>query len=216
MSKKSKGKYCLLAVLSTVSIICIAVTCTVFFTGLYAIETKKLNLDSVVGLSYDTLMENYRLLIRYQSIFYRGNLQLPNFIMSTSGRIHFEEVKRLFEVIQVIAFIGVGYLLYISKKAIKLKDFLYFKWTSLLTVGLPSIIGLLASIDFDKSFILFHKIAFRNDYWIFDEVTDPIITVLPESYFMHCFMLIIFLVLVMAGINYFMYRRILNSYLKAK
>ena len=42
---------------------------------------------------------NYNILIDYQSIFYRGNLLLPDFIMSETGRIHFVEVKRIFEVI---------------------------------------------------------------------------------------------------------------------
>ena len=39
-------------------------------------------------------------------------------------------------------------------------------------------------IDFSKAFVLFHKIFFRNNYWIFDANTDPIINALPEDLFM--------------------------------
>ncbi|WP_195964740.1 DUF1461 domain-containing protein, partial [Clostridium cuniculi] len=39
-------------------------------------------------------------------------------------------------------------------------------------------------IDFSKAFIIFHKIFFKNDYWIFDENMDPIINALPEDLFM--------------------------------
>lgn len=39
-------------------------------------------------------------------------------------------------------------------------------------------------IDFSKVFIIFHKIFFRNNYWVFDEKMDPIINALPEDLFM--------------------------------
>ncbi|WP_195987229.1 DUF1461 domain-containing protein, partial [Clostridium sp. D53t1_180928_C8] len=38
--------------------------------------------------------------------------------------------------------------------------------------------------DFSKAFIIFHKIFFKNNYWIFDETIDPIINALPEELFM--------------------------------
>ncbi len=48
-----------------------------------------------------------------------------------------------------------------------------------------------ASVDFSKAFIIFHKIFFRNNYWIFDPNVDPIINALPEELFMIEFMLIV-------------------------
>ncbi len=27
---------------------------------------------------------------------------------------------------------------------------------------------------------------FHNDYWLFDEATDPVILMLPDVFFMHC------------------------------
>jgi len=46
-------------------------------------------------------------------------------------------------------------------------------------------------INFSKTFYFFHKIFFRNDYWIFDPVIDPIINSLPEELFMIELILII-------------------------
>ena len=55
----------------------------------------------MTNLSKDIIKENYDVLIQYQSLFFKGSLNLPDFVMSQSGRIHFEEVKRIFEWIQM-------------------------------------------------------------------------------------------------------------------
>ncbi|MHB8131340.1 MAG: lipoprotein intramolecular transacylase Lit, partial [Mobilitalea sp.] len=36
----------------------------------------------------------------------------------------------------------------------------------------------------------------KNDYWLFDPSTDPVITILPDTFFLHCALLIILIVLV--------------------
>jgi integral membrane protein (TIGR01906 family) len=41
------------------------------------------------------------------------------------------------------------------------------------------------TLAWDRFFVVFHKIFFRNDYWIFDEASDPIIKVLPDEFFFH-------------------------------
>jgi integral membrane protein (TIGR01906 family) len=52
------------------------------------------------------------------------------------------------------------------------------------------------TINFSKAFYVFHKIFFRNDYWIFDPNKDPIINALPEELFMIEAALIIILLLI--------------------
>ena len=42
----------------------------------------------------------------------------------------------------------------------------------------------------DKVFVWFHQLLFRNDYWIFSADSDPIILFLPDGYFMHCAVMI--------------------------
>ncbi|WP_390889719.1 lipoprotein intramolecular transacylase Lit [Latilactobacillus curvatus] len=53
----------------------------------------------------------------------------------------------------------------------------------------PPILGFIASMNFDRFFITFHELLFRNLNWQFDPITDPIILVLPEVYFGLCFAL---------------------------
>ncbi|MFU7518064.1 DUF1461 domain-containing protein, partial [Clostridium sp. HCS.1] len=55
-----------------------------------------------------------------------------------------------------------------------------------------------------KAFVIFHNIFFNNDYWIFDERTDPIIKVLPEDVFM-LYSLVIVALVIIAVIVYKLY-----------
>ena len=203
----NRKKDIFLAILLTLFIISFAVVFTVFFKQLYYFDIDYLGISQSTGLSKDIIIENYNILIQYQSLFYRGELNLPDFIMSTTGRIHFEEVKRIFDIIQILC-ITTGVLSAIMVyQNHKDKEYRYLKLTTYFSIGIPTILGFLASIDFDKAFVIFHKIAFRNDYWIFDSETDPVITILPEAFFMHCFMLIIVIVIVMSLICFGIYRK---------
>lgn len=80
----------------------------------------------------------------------------------------------------------------------KQKEYRFLRLTSIFSVGIPLIIGFLAAIDFNKAFVIFHQIVFRNDYWIFNETTDPVITILPETFFMHSFMMIVGIIIIIS------------------
>ena len=203
-----------LSVFLTLFIISLAVCITVFFKQLYYFDIHYLDLPTKTGLSYETIKHNYDALIEYQSLFFNGPLELPDFPMSQTGRIHFDEVKNIFVVIQVICIISGLVSLVMVYQNIRQKEYRYLRLTSILCIGIPTIIGFLASIDFNEAFIIFHKIFFRNDYWIFDMTTDPIITILPERYFMHCFMMIVFIIILMSCFLYMIYRKKQNMILK--
>ena len=55
-------------------------------------------------------------------------------------------------------------------------------------------IGSFIVLSWDFTFIIMHKLLFRNDLWIFDSYSDPIILILPDTFFMHCGILIMILV----------------------
>jgi len=203
----NRKKDILLAIILSLFIISFAVVFTVFFKQLYYFDIDYLDLVQKTGMSKETIQTNYDVLIQYQSLFFKGALELPDFVMSETGRIHFEEVKVIFELIQITClFTGAvsAIMIYFRWKE---KDCRFLRLTVIFTIGLPTILGFLAALDFNKAFIIFHKIAFRNDYWIFDDRTDPIIRILPEAFFMHCFMLIITMILIISMILYVIYRR---------
>lgn len=196
-----------LALILTVFFISFAIVFTVFFKQLYYFDISYLNIEQYVSLDAETIKKNYDILIQYQSIFYQGELNLPDFVMSTTGRIHFEEVKRIFEAVQILClFSGIISAVMIYHH-VKQKEYGFLALTSIFSIGIPSLIGLIASVDFNKAFVIFHKIFFRNNYWIFDYNTDPVIRILPQDFFMHCFIMIILIVIVLSLISYLIYRK---------
>jgi integral membrane protein (TIGR01906 family) len=51
-------------------------------------------------------------------------------------------------------------------------------------------------VNFSRAFVVFHEIAFSNDYWIFDPRIDPVIRILPEWFFMYAaFLILLYMVL---------------------
>lgn len=68
------------------------------------------------------------------------------------------------------------------------------------------IVGSLVALNWDFCFVLFHKILFRNDYWIFDPACDPVITILPDAYFLHAAALILLCVLAASLFSLLLFR----------
>ncbi len=211
---KNRKRDIILALVLTLCIICFAVIVTVFCKQLYYFDIDYLKIAQNTGLSKEVIRKNYDVLIQYQSLFYQGSLNLPDFVMSTTGRIHFEEVKHIFDMIQIMFVVTFGISAVMIYQNMKQKEYRFLQLTPIFSIGIPLIIGFFAALDFDKAFVIFHKIFFRNDYWIFDYTTDPVITILPESFFMHCFMLIILIVVLISIAMYMIYRRKRNLILE--
>ena len=57
-------------------------------------------------------------------------------------------------------------------------------------LGLPSLLLVAFATNADSAFTIFHKIFFRNGYWVLSSRTDPIITIMPQEFFYHSAMLI--------------------------
>ena len=131
--------------------------------------------------------------------------ELPTLKSSKQGKIHFEEVRdifqnmnKIFNISLVISIIGV--IINILNKNIEI-----LKTTSKTLILLPMILMLPVVINFKGSFVLFHKIMFNNDYWIFDPNLDPVINILPEKFFFHAGIMILILIIVASITNYLIY-----------
>ncbi|QPS71676.1 TIGR01906 family membrane protein [Lactococcus garvieae] len=147
------------------------------------------NLTNVSGLPAETLRHNFNVLMAYLVNPFVSSLHMPDFPSSPEALKHFSDVKRLFLfAIGLMILLSPGLILFLKEHlAIVYHNGLRF------VMGTPLFIGLVAAlIGFDNFFIYFHQIFFRDDTWLFNPDTDPIINVLTENYFMVTF--IIFLV----------------------
>ena len=157
----------------------------------YPLEIQWLNLTDRVYLKTETIQYNFHILMNYLTNPFYQVLQMPDFRSSEAGLHHFAVVKNLFHLVQFLALLTLPIFYYFVKKIVK-KGFLsIFRKSLLLLVFLPLLIGLVGVlIGFDQFFTLFHQILFvGDDTWLFDPSKDPVILILPETFFLHAFLL---------------------------
>ena len=176
-------------------IISASITITLNFRPLYYHDISALKIEETSGFSKNIIKKNYDNLIDYNQFFYSGRLKLT-MPMSEEGQIHFADVKKIFDTVEILCIITLILSVFLIKKQITQHDFEFLKLSSIITILLPSIAGIFTAVNWESTFIMFHKIMFHNDYWLFDEATDPVITILPDDFFLHCAIMIIVLILI--------------------
>ena len=184
----------------------LAVTLTLYFRPLYYFDIGYLHISESSGLSPGVIRENYDALIDYNSLWGPDTLVFPSLSMSESGSIHFQEVKRIFIGFQFFFLLSgaASVLLLVFRR----KRPGMLKWAAILSVVVPVVLGILVGANWQWFFVTFHRMVFRNDYWIFDPATDPVITILPDAFFLHCALMILSIVILCSVISYLFYRRL--------
>lgn len=178
--------------------ICLTILGTFIY---YPIDAHFYQLPQMVNLSMGQLMHNYATLMAYLHFPWVTHLQFPNFISSVSGNAHFYDVKKLFILNDVLLLLTApGALLTLKHWW---KQHLFWRLYRPFQVALitPLLVAGMASVNFNAFFIGFHHLFFSNSDWLFDPATDPIIIVLPEAFFAHCFIVafVLFEVLMLLG-----------------
>lgn len=181
-------------------------------TWLYPLFSK--GIMNTHNLSPDIIQKNYKILIRYNLNPRPVSLEFMDLSMSEHGRIHFEEVKTIFQSIIWSGLLALALSIFFITRAGRNKEKpAFIPLGGLISLILPLLIGLLITVlGFDRTFVIFHKIFFDNDYWIFDSATDPIINYLPQPFFFAMAFSIILTYLII----YLLLRLILYPRMKAK
>jgi integral membrane protein (TIGR01906 family) len=197
----------ILSIALSLFLISIAVKATLAFRQLYFYDLNYLNIAKDYGMAKEEIMKNYNILIDYTQKKSIAKLYMPSFPMSREGEIHFTEVKALFMRFNTLMYItGVVSLLGILLM-IKERSYKFLKYSSTLLLAIPIVLSIPFAINFDESFTIFHKMFFKNNYWEFDPVKDPIINVLPQEFFFHCAILILLILATFSLICYVIYRK---------
>ena len=117
---------------------------------------------------------------------------------SPEGAAHFADCKVLFDLNAYVLLLSGGVLLVLLalRKFRKTGPYRLGSrsaafWAAIFAVALPLVLGGLAAINFDRAFVIFHRVFFPGKTnWVFSWQTDGIIAALPQDFFMHCAMLI--------------------------
>ncbi|WP_418921800.1 TIGR01906 family membrane protein [Clostridium aestuarii] len=185
---------------------------TLNFKPLYYSDVVSLNISQISNLDTNEIKLNYDYIINYLQNPNNKEFELPTLHYSDKGKIHFEEVKSIFNKLNFIFYILIFIILITLSLNWKSMNFSFFKWSSIYLLFIPLTLLLAFLINFDKSFTFFHKIFFNNDYWLLDPKTDPIINILPQEFFFHCGIIIVFLMFIWSFILYFVYRKLTNYF----
>lgn len=170
----------------------LAILLTIYLAWvLYPLENHWLHLAKLRGLTNHQLLYNFHQLMSYLTLPWVAELKMADFPSSAEGLAHFRDVKHLFHLDQLVFLIGLLPSWFYFKRQLRTKSlWLASRFFAVLAI-LPVLLGLVAFlIGFDQFFTLFHQLLFPGaTNWLFNPYTDPIIWVLPEDYFLHCFIL---------------------------
>ena len=172
-----------------------AIALPIYIRPFYYAHIETMGLPEYTGLTTVQLREAYDGILDY--------LTLPNrpfscgiLPFSAEGEAHFADCRVLFDLNRNVLLISgalLAILLLLRKKfgPYRLGNRAAAWWAGLLALIAPLVIGGLAALDFDRAFVIFHKIFFPGkSNWLFDWRTDPIILALPQEFFRNCAILI--------------------------
>lgn len=180
-----------LALISVIWLLDVAILLTIYLAWVaYPLEINWLHILNDVGLSKTELITNYNHLLSYLTNPFHQVLNMPGFSSSADGLKHFADVKGLFHLAQVL-FVVLGLpTIYFFVRTWRDKSLFIHQNTYLFAIVFPVFIALVGvAVGFDEFFTLFHQMLFPGDStWLFNPYTDPVINALPETFFLHCFL----------------------------
>lgn len=186
-----------------------AIALPILFRPFYWWHIEPFGIPEYMGLSVSQIKQAYGEMLNYcmglSNTFSVGVLPF-----SESGAAHFADVRNLFVLdlaVLAVAGIALTVLCLTDRKPVRLAGHTSGFWSA---IGLGTgfvIVGGLVAIDFDKAFVVFHKIFFPGkDNWVFDIYDDPVINMLPAEFFRNCAILI-FAVILISCIGLLLYDR---------
>lgn len=195
---KILGKQIGYGALMMLACLALAIFLTVNSVWLFEINIQPLKLTAATGLTASQMHHDYVRIIEYLQLPWISSLKLHYFFSSAKGLQHFRDVKGLilFNNFVGLVLVPVGaYLLH----RLNNKSLTWLLMTPIKVVTTVSLVIIaLMLVNFEQVFVTFHEVLFRNQDWIFDPNTDPVINMLPDTFFLECFLL--FFILFFGGL----------------
>lgn len=201
--KESKPYSIFLAVLTALLVVSGSIAVPLLCRPFYYAHIEGLSLCAKTGLSKTQIRLAYDEMMDF-CLGLRPDFSVGELAWSQSGMEHFVDVRTLFRLDLWILLLSVIILLaafwYGRKKSIRPALWNGHGPGFWGAVGLAVCFGLvggLAALNFQQAFVVFHSLFFPGKTnWIFNWRTDPIILLLPETFFRNCALLILVLIFV--------------------
>lgn len=203
MIKQSKPLALFLAAAMACLVLSASIAAPILCRPFYYAQIKPLGLEEYTGLNEAQIRQAYDEMLDF-CVGLRADFSTGVLPWSESGRAHFADVRTLFlldlAVLALSAVLLLGDLVLRPRRRVQPYRFLGRGpgfWAAAGLGGFFAVVGALASIDFNRAFVLFHILFFPGkDNWLFDWRTDAVILILPEEFFRSCAILIVVLLLI--------------------
>ncbi|KRL58007.1 hypothetical protein FC70_GL000481 [Paucilactobacillus oligofermentans DSM 15707 = LMG 22743] len=157
---------------------------------------------SVDGINAKHIMVDYQHLLLYLQNPLTGDLKFRYLPMSHAGSNHFNDVRKLFVINNLVMVVTVPLSVWLLRQE-KRNQQLWKLLVPLQTgVFVFPVLAVTLGLNFESAFIKFHELIFNNNDWQFNPTTDPIINVLTESIFFQLAVIVVLLIEVMMYLSY--------------
>jgi len=155
-------------------------------TRLYEYGFNKYHVSEDTGLNKGNLTEIAHKLIAY----FNSDEEFVDINVYNQRDIdHLKDVKGLVQLVYRLQFVALAYIaVYLGFNFLLLGGAFWRQlarriiWGSWTTIAILAVLGLIALVDFDQLFLMFHLVSFRNDLWQLYP-GDKLLGMFPEGFF---------------------------------
>ncbi|MBQ9084387.1 MAG: TIGR01906 family membrane protein [Clostridia bacterium] len=200
------GASVLYGVVIAVLVITFSIGLPIYFRQFYYWHIDGLDMVERTGYDYETIKNAYDDVLDYLTV--PGNeFGTGELAFSEEGASHFADCKLLFDLngwAFIISLLLFGLLVTLQRREVitlyRPRGFSISFWSGVGTLSFFASVALLASLDFNTAFVVFHSIFFPGkDNWLFNPHTDEIIRVMPQQFFMNCAILIVCSIIILCA-----------------
>ena len=153
---------------------------------LYEYGFNKYNVSETTGLDKGNLTEIAHELITY----FNSDEEFVDISVYNQRDIrHLKDVKGLIQLAYRLQFVSLAYIVVYSGFNFLILRGAFWRpfarriiWGSGATIIILAVLGIIALVDFDQFFLLFHLVSFRNDLWQLYP-GDKLLEMFPEGFF---------------------------------
>lgn len=147
--------------------------------------------QKALGLSSGEINGDYWRIIAFLQLPWSQQLKLHDIPITCSAIRHFGDVRRLFLVNELLMVVAS----FLSLKGLTREKRQAQLWRLNLPFQMVIFVilfgGFMLVTNFDVSFIQFHYLLFSNMDWVFSPQSNPIILLMPQSFFALLFLLVV-------------------------
>ncbi|MCJ7856259.1 TIGR01906 family membrane protein [Lachnospiraceae bacterium NSJ-143] len=156
----------------------------------YGYEFEKNGSDNTTGFDSYRLENEAELLIDYMKLPDTGTLKRfeTSDFFNDREKIHMRDVRTIVRSAVTVrrAALAAGFVLAVMLLIIGTDRRVIAGAFSVVfgtAIGMFILLSVVTAIDFDRAFVIFHKLFFNNDFWLFDPAESRLINMVPERFF---------------------------------